>query len=634
MMHASRYAKWSAMVLLLAGGAAFGAGSGGLPLPKPSRVAAIEQMLPERPVGVGPPIGDRAAWEQLAALEPYRQLVARAEKIAAEPVTPQPESLFLLFTEKGDRASWEKVAFKRRGNFAVLVFAECLQNQGKFLPKIKEYVEALCAEPTWMYSAHDSKLLNFHRKQVDIDLGQSTLGWQMATAAWLLGDKLDAATRDLIQQNLQRRVIEPMLARYTGKEKPFWWQKTEMNWNTVCLAGVTGTALAAVQDRHTRALFAAAAELYSNYYFKGIPADGYCSEGLGYWNYGFGRFTMLSETLRQATHGQLDLLKRPDAKRLARFGARLQIINGVAPAFADSPVYPKPDANLMYYLNRVFQLGLAAYDQPPAPRPLMNLYLDLDMEALFHFPNAATDAPVPASAPYSLRDWFDKAGILISRPAPKSACRVGVALKGGTNNENHNHNDVGSYVFVVGDKCLVLDPGAEHYTARTFSPRRYESNLLNSFGHDVPMVAGKLQRTGAAARAKVVKTEFTDEADTLTLDITSAYPVPELEKLTRTWVYSRAGTGSLTVTDHAVFKSPQSFGTALITLGKWTQADASHLTIVDGKERCEAEITASGPIAVEPTVIRENASVTPTRLGVNLKEKGTEATITIRLTPK
>jgi hypothetical protein len=211
---------------------------------------------------------------------------------------------------------------------------------------------------------------------------------------------------------------------------------------------------------------------------------------------------------------------------------------------------------------------------------------------------------------------------------------VGVALKGGNNNESHNHNDVGSYVFVLNDKSLVLDPGHENYTARTFSAKRYDSNLLNSFGHDVPMVAGELQRTGAAARAKVVKTNFTDASDTLTLDITSAYAVPELVKLERTWVYSRVGAGSLTVADHVVFKSPQAFGTALITLGKWSQLDPMHLVIEDGGQSASVTITASGAVALDPVVIKENAPVTPTRIGINLADKTVEATITVVITPK
>ncbi|MDB6028847.1 MAG: hypothetical protein JWM68_5070, partial [Verrucomicrobiales bacterium] len=52
---------------------------------------------------------------------------------------------------------------------------------------------------------------------------------------------------------------------------------------------------------------------------------------------------------------------------------------------------------------------------------------------------------------------------------------------------------------------VLVDPGSEVYTGRTFSSNRYESDVLNSFGHDVPVVAGKLQSAGAKHRAIVLR---------------------------------------------------------------------------------------------------------------------------------
>jgi hypothetical protein len=210
---------------------------------------------------------------------------------------------------------------------------------------------------------------------------------------------------------------------------------------------------------------------------------------------------------------------------------------------------------------------------------------------------------------------------------------MGVALKGGHNAEHHNHNDVGSYVVVVGERPVLLDPGAETYTARTFSKRRYESKLLNSFGHPVPVVAGQLQRPGREAQAKVLRTDFTDQADTLHLDIASAYPVPELKTLERTFVYSREGAGSLTVTDRVEFKTPQTFGTALITLGEWRELPDGALLIYDVNEAVRAELSATGAeSAVQAETIHENAPVTPTRLGITLTKPVLAATITVRIT--
>ncbi len=211
---------------------------------------------------------------------------------------------------------------------------------------------------------------------------------------------------------------------------------------------------------------------------------------------------------------------------------------------------------------------------------------------------------------------------------------MGVALKGGHNAEHHNHNDVGSYVVVVGKKPVLLDAGAETYTARTFSKDRYVSKLLNSFGHPVPLVAGKLQREGRSSQAKVLRTEFTDRADTLVLDIASPYPCPELKRLERTFVYSRDGAGSLTVTDTVEFASPQTFGTALVTLGKWERSDDGSLLMHAGDEAVRVEINVKGgEFTVQAEEIIEDAPVKPTRIGINLTQPVTAATVTLKITP-
>ena len=88
--------------------------------------------------------------------------------------------------------------------------------------------------------------------------------------------------------------------------------------------------------------------------------------------------------------------------------------------------------------------------------------------------------------------------------------QMGVAIKGGNNNEHHNHNDVGSYVVGVAGHAYVLDPGGEVYTRRTFSRERYVSPMLNSYGHPVPVVAGQRQTTGRQSAARVLDAAFTD----------------------------------------------------------------------------------------------------------------------------
>jgi hypothetical protein len=313
---------------------------------------------------------------------------------------------------------------------------------------------------------------------------------------------------------------------------------------------------------------------------------------------------------------------------------RIEIINGVYPAFADCSVGAQPSQDVMHFLSRRYGWG----GDPAGDVDMAEPSSRLPGAMMYSFPNSATKAPPAkkAAPPLGIRTWFDKGGVLICRPAEGSKSRMGVALKGGHNAEHHNHSDVGSYVVIVGRQTVLVDPGSEVYTSRTFSGRRYDSKVLNSFGHPVPRVAARLQVNGRAAQGKVLTAQFTDKTDTLVLDIRSAYKVAELKKLERTFVYSRVGAGRLTVTDEVAFSSAKEFETALITMGRWKKLGPKSLTVGDGGEAVRIDIEAEGAdFEIHAEEIKEDvrAPSLPTRLGIKLTKPVTKATITMTITP-
>jgi hypothetical protein len=195
---------------------------------------------------------------------------------------------------------------------------------------------------------------------------------------------------------------------------------------------------------------------------------------------------------------------------------------------------------------------------------------------------------------------------------------------------------VGSFVVALGRKTPLVDPGSEIYTQRTFSGRRYQSNVLNSFGHPVPRVAGQLQATGRKAEARVLKTEFTDQADTLVLDLRSAYPVKELQTLRRSFVFSREGAGSLTVTDEVRLGSPGEFETALITFEPWKQISPGKLVVGTGANAVQVDIDARGQkYQVNSQEIHEDlpGKRIPVRIGLAFTEPVTEGIICLTIKP-
>jgi hypothetical protein len=95
---------------------------------------------------------------------------------------------------------------------------------------------------------------------------------------------------------------------------------------------------------------------------------------------------------------------------------------------------------------------------------------------------------------------------------------------GGHNDESHNHNDVGNFIVYADGRPVLVDAGAQTYTAQTFSSRRYELWNNQSGFHNLPTINGVMQREGATYSAVDVAYEADDRAARLTLDLARAYP--------------------------------------------------------------------------------------------------------------
>ncbi len=599
-----------------------------------ARIRQIAAMLPATPTGMAQPITNRTAWNSLAVSRPeLKGLVEQAAKLATEPLAEQPDTLYLEFSQNGDRARWQAAEFPRRRRVQVFAMAECFENQGRFIVPLERTIAALCAEKTWVWSAHDGHLQNFRGETIEIDLGAAELGADVAAADCLLGDRLSPGTRKLIRENLERRIFGPYRSAINGARPEFYWMHGGNNWNAVCLSGVTGAALAVIGPAEDRAWFVANAEKRIDFYLKGgFTSDGYCVEGLGYWNYGFGNFLLLAENIRQATRGGIDLLaEKPLAAQPALYGFRSEICNGVYTSIADCDPGDVPSSVWMNYLCRRLGMDSSRWREAGHHRALFEetalAFLPESLPTL-HLSNDLQELP--------WRSWLPDGGVLVCRPGTGVSIPFAAAIKGGNNGFNHAHNDLGSFSVVAGKTMLLCDPGAEVYTARTFSPHRYDSKVLSSFGHDVPVVAGQLQSAGAQARAVVVARNFTPAADTLTLDIRPAYEAANLEKLERTFVFRRGQQPSLEVRDEIKYAAPEHYETALITWGEFRRVSDNELEFVDGKDAVRVVIDTQGrAFSLKQETIDENVrtKTKPVRLGIALNERISTATITMRISP-
>lgn len=145
------------------------------------------------------------------------------------------------------------------------------------------------------------------------------------------------------------------------------------------MAGVTGAALALLPDREERAYFVAAAEKYHEYGMKGYADDGYCSEGVGYYNYGFRAYILLREEVCRATQGKIDFFRTPKFVRIAQYGKKIQMLNGVCPAYSDCRIGLSVDWFITNYCENVFLFEYKYY------------ILEQDLKG---FGNETHDAPI------------------------------------------------------------------------------------------------------------------------------------------------------------------------------------------------------------------------------------------------
>ncbi len=593
----------------------------------PARIASIAAMLPSAPTGIGRPISDRTYWNSPAIRDLAGDPIPQAEKLLARPFPAWSDDDYLDFSRTGQRPRGEAMIRSRNAWLKPLVLAECLENKGRFLPAIRLALQGYVSQPTWTLPAHDGDLKCFHQTKFTVDLGASSFGADLAETVWLLEDKLDAGLRQRLIDAIDQRCLIPVRQSLATGAGNGWLGSASHsvvnNWNAVCLSGVVGAALAITPDRQERATFAAAGEHYINYYLNSFHPSGYIDEGGGYWSYGFGHLAVLRETLVRATAGQIDLFDLPRIHESALFGPRYQLTDHQMPTFADCRWGTRADASLIGYYNKVLNLQLPDADAHPK---LVggSLYSAL----LTPTPLSRPPQNNPRSEPdlIGIRSYFNDVGVLVSRPSSPQ-CEMGVAIKAG-GNSSHSHNDIGSFVITLGKEMPVGDPGGPFaYDSKTFGPDRYKVKLLNSFGHPVPVVAGQLQRDATKVKPKVLHTDFTDDHDEITIDLTPAYDAPGLISLKRTLRYQRGGTGSVILRDEVAFSQESTFEPALTTHGTVTVLDDRHLLFTQGSQHLLAAITTPDGFKITTEQITDLAAPTFTRVGFVLSKPVKSATV-------
>jgi hypothetical protein len=491
---------------------------------------------------------DRQFWD--GGGEPLRQYwIARGER-CLDFSWPSLEPMYADYQQTGNRLRFEAVYHKRRQVVTTLILAEAFENQGRFVQPLLDAIDRICDEPTWVLPAHEHD---------PIDLFSAETGNMLAWAHYVFGDLQPFAGSETIRravQEIQKRLIEPYV---TGD---YWWMALNGseagNWTTWCTSNCLGTILLLESDvgRRAHAIEKACASL--DRFIDAYSEDGGCDEGPMYWNFAAGCLFDSLEMLFEASGGAFDVFADPAIRNIGAYIAKVHIHDLHFVNFADSPPQFPIDAALLYrYGARVGSgemqaLGAHLYrllDQfDPEDTLRLKVYRSL---ATLAQGSALHAAAGPDQAPRE--SYLPKLQVAVARECARSGHGLLLAVKGGHNDERHNHNDVGNVVVYLDGRPVLIDVGLKQYVKDTFTDRRYEIWAMQSAYHNVPLVNGNVQAHGRRFAAREASFDSSEDAVRFGIDIAEAYPsAARLVRWRRECVLARAA-GIITILDEFQF---------------------------------------------------------------------------------
>ena len=600
--------------------------------PSEKQIEILKNLIPNEAFQPAPKIRDRAFWNGVAETESGKVYLKKALSFLDKvPEVPISDEIYRRANKEGNRAIYKPRYYDTMIRLEHFILAECLENNGRFVPQIKTYLRAIMDMKSWLHPNHDDRNNSvLEGKRVSIDLGARRFGSVLAVAETLLENQISPEFRGEIKGQLQYRITDNYLKSCKVPDENNHWIDGKSNWNAVCTSGAVFTSITNATDGDERIAAIGCAINSMKHYISGFGADGYCSEGVGYWRYGFGHYLYLAEILFDYTDGKINLFEGHDPDKLnkvANFPENFHIQNEKFAPFADgSSIVKNNEGNFAYVL---------AAKQYGARKPLENI-LDQAVEQLIVWKNPedftirnTTNTEKFEVPNYS---YFNDFGMVISRG--KQNVPFSIAVKAGHNKENHNHSDVGTYILVIGEDLISGDIGAPSYRAGSFSPT---NKARSSWGHPVPRINNTLQSNGRQFEGKITETKFTETEDKVVMDISVAYDLPMLESLSRTVTNDKSGIGTITIQDDFKTSKRVTFGTAIMTFSKYEIVDANTLILTGKNQKVKVEIRSIGgkviinpkPVPVEH--LREGKGAV--RIGIDFEKPLANGSIVIKYTP-
>lgn len=485
-------------------------------------------------------------------LKGYQEEFIKAGKeLDGEKIPQLTEELFSEYERTGNRLEYENMYFKRRKFLTVYAMLSIMYGKQSDISRLEEIIEAICSEECWALPAH----VNRSEKgwQITIDLFAAETAFSLAEIISLPESKLSASVCEKARGEVFRRVLDP----FTESEFPYsWWETSKMNWCAVCCGSVGAAAIWLMQkDREKLDILLQRINSSIMNYIDGFSEDGACLEGLGYYTYGMSFFAAYADLMYRYSEGKVDLFDSAKLKNIALFQQKCFLTGNVTISFSDSQQDEKFRLGLTSYLSKRYS-GVEFPDTA--------LATGLETDNCYRYVVLSRDYFWTKQYAFTLRSKSEWHTVLPH--AQWSICKSQndcvLATKGGHNDEPHNHNDVGSFIYACEGESVLVDLGAGEYTKDYFNENRYKNICCRSLGHNVPLIDGKEQRAGAEYRASSFVSDGNGKTE---MDIETAYGLGKTDKITRSFLFER-DSGICIVRDSFVLSEYKEVTENLITL--------------------------------------------------------------------
>lgn len=493
------------------------------------RTALVKEFQPY------PPYGDKA-WENIpdTLRTPY---IIQAEQYLNCKWESLPASYFMDFKKTGDRNRYQLVYFNKRKQLMSLAMGELLERQGRFILPLIDGLFSVCEETWWGLPAHYKTNLPLLDNQ-DVDLFAAQTAGDVVLIQSVFRQVIDSIAPILnlrIADELERRMLVPC------RNRNFGWKTNTSNWNPWITSLWIATTLLSEEDLALRAKDISLALKAMDHYYSHYRDDGGCDEGPGYWGSACGSFFNCNKLLYEATNEKIDIRKEPKFQRMGEFICRIYMGgNDRFVNFADASPYTALNPGLLYAYGRFIDNemmksfgALKAREATRNGKPISAGKGESFHGFLYTMLQANEIWEQPTAAPF-VRDYYlPELQLFTARTVEHSDEGLSFAIKGGHNDENHNHNDIGNFIVFAEGEQLLIDVGAMTYDGSYFTNKRYAYWAVNSDYHNTPVINGVIQKNGVTFAARDISVQQKKHLSSFALDLSAAYPP---EAAVQSWV--------------------------------------------------------------------------------------------------